>query len=136
MISDADYFYIWQLFTIIFFLFQAVNCFMISDAHWYLLNILWNLVQKVMHRLFKKVVQYCHLPFFQIQLYLQKPTSRQKYLFIINLRIFYNLNMSSFLIFLKILLLKIFTFCYYTRFLELNIHNVCKNLIYNIFTFR
>ena len=32
MISDADYFYIWQLFTSIIFLFQAVNCFMISDA--------------------------------------------------------------------------------------------------------
>ena len=65
MISDADYFYIWQLFTIIFFLFQAVNCFMISDAHWYLLIVLWNLVQKVVHRLFKKVVQYCTI--FQVK---------------------------------------------------------------------
>ena len=40
MISDTDYFYIWQLFTFIFFLFQAVNCFMISDAYQYLSNVL------------------------------------------------------------------------------------------------
>ena len=31
---------------------------MISDAYWYLLNVLY-LVQKVVHRLVKKVVQYC-----------------------------------------------------------------------------
>ena len=32
MISGAHYFQIWELFTFIFFLFQAVNYFMISDA--------------------------------------------------------------------------------------------------------
>ena len=52
MISDADYFYILQLFTFIIFLFQAVNCFMISDA--LLTN--YEIITKPF-RIFKKVVK-------------------------------------------------------------------------------
>ena len=63
MISDADYFYTWQLFTLIFFLFQAVivlRFLMLTDIlYTFILYTFKKLVQKVVHKLFKKVVQYC-----------------------------------------------------------------------------